>query len=309
MANTLFEPALYAVDVRHLNYFAVVAEENTLRHAAERLFMAQPPLSRQIRQLEERLGVALFTRHSKGLTLTDEGAKVLEIIQPLLKMKETTYARLREAIRAERQSSRIGFTTAFEQGTFARLETRLLNTYGKSLHVLRENSPKLLRDIRKGKLDAALVAMPLDEEWASGLLVRELNYTEPMVAALPAVWLEMKKSPAKVISLKELTEKPLFWFRRNVHPAFFDFMKTRFALAGFAPHYIEEPAEHDVLLARIAAGEGMGLFASSFAAIKRDGVVFARLKENRTICLHLGVVSLPDRADLAETLARYFQTR
>ena len=77
-----------AVDIRSLHYFAVVAEESNLRRAADRLFMAQPPLSRQIKQLEERLGVALFTRHSKGLTLTDNGAKVLEIIQPLLQMEK-----------------------------------------------------------------------------------------------------------------------------------------------------------------------------------------------------------------------------
>ena len=309
MTNTLSEPALDAVDVRHLYYFAVVAEENNLRRAAERLFMAQPPLSRQIKQLEERLGVALFVRHSKGLTLTAEGAKVLEIIQPLLKMKEATYARLREEIQSKERALRIGFTTAFEQGTFAGLETHLLNRYGKGLQVLRENSPKLLRDIRKGRLDAAFVALPLHEEWASGLLVRELGYTEPMVAALPLTWLTSKQLPPKTVSLKDFTGKPLFWFRRDVHPAFFDFMKARFTQAGFAPQYREEPAEHDVLLARIAAGEGMGLFAASFAAIKRDGVVFADLQEGSEIHLQLGLVSPTDRADFADALAGYFQAR
>ena len=76
MTKTVSESALDAIDVRHFYYFSVVAEENSLRRAAERLFMAQPPLSRQIKQLEERLGVTLFVRHSKGLTLTDEGARV-----------------------------------------------------------------------------------------------------------------------------------------------------------------------------------------------------------------------------------------
>ena len=60
--------------------------------------MAQPPLSRQIKQLEERLGVALFERHSKGLALTDEGVKVLEIIRPLLQLREETLARLAKRI-------------------------------------------------------------------------------------------------------------------------------------------------------------------------------------------------------------------
>ena len=117
-----------AVDIRSLHYFAVVAEESNLRRAADRLFMAQPPLSCQIKQLEERLGVALFTRHSKGLTLTDNGAKVLEIIQPLLQMEKTTFARLREEIHRNVPSLRIGFTTAFEQGVFSKLEASLGKT-------------------------------------------------------------------------------------------------------------------------------------------------------------------------------------
>lgn len=305
MTNTLFGPGLDAVDVRHLYYFSVVAEENNLRRAAERLYMAQPPLSRQIKQLEERLGVALFARHSKGLTLTDEGAKVLEIIHPLLKMKGTTYARLREEIRPKGKSLRIGFTTAFEQGTFAGLETRLQSSYGKGLHILRENSPKLLRDIRKGNLDVALVALPLNEEWAYGLTIRELDYIEPMVAALPTAWLEAEKSP-KAVSLKEYTGKSLFWFRRETQPTFFDFMKARFTQVGFTPQYIEEPAEHDVLLARIASGDGMGLLATSFTAIKREGVVFAQLMEKDVFHLRLGIASPSGSEDFIQALLDNF---
>ena len=81
MTNTLLNPS----DFHLLHYFAVVAEENNLHRAAERLFMSQPPLSRHIKRLEERLGLTLFIRHTKGLTLTDDGARVLAAIRPLLK--------------------------------------------------------------------------------------------------------------------------------------------------------------------------------------------------------------------------------
>lgn len=290
---------LDAVDIRHLHYFSVVAGENNLRRAAERLFIAQPPLSRQIKQLEERLGVALFVRHSKGLALTDEGSNVLKIIQPLLKLKETTFARLREEIRPNNQSLRIGFTTAFEQGVFARLEASLHEQYGNRAHIVRATSPKIVNDVRKGKLDAAFVALPLD---TPGIAVHELAYVEPMVAALPALWLNGKKSSNMVISLKNFNRQPLFWFKREANPAFFDFTKSRFAQAGFSPPFIEEPAEHDVLLARIASGEGMGLFAASFAAIKRKGVVFTELIEKDIFHLRLGIASLPNRKDFVEML-------
>ncbi|GHV53762.1 LysR family transcriptional regulator [Deltaproteobacteria bacterium] len=292
-----------AVEVRHLYYFAVVAAENNLRKAAERVYMAQPPLSRQIKQLEERLGVALFMRHSKGLTLTDDGAKVLEIIQPLLKMKDATFARLREEIHRGSQSLRIGFTTAFEQGVFARMETSLHEQYGNNVHIVRAASPKLVKDVRKGKLDTAFVALPLD---APGMTVQELAYVEPMVAALPEAWLGAENSSGKTVLLKKFNEKGLFWFKREVNPAFFDFTKSRFTQAGFSPHFIEEPAEHDVLLARIASGEGMGLFAASFAAIKREGVVFVELMEKDIFHLQLGIVCLPNRKDFVQLLLNSF---
>lgn len=260
MTKTLFQASLDAVEVRHLQYFAVVAEENNLRRAAERLFMAQPPLSRQIKQLEGRLGVALFERHSKGLSLTDEGAKVLEIIQPLLRMTDTTFARLREELQPDGKILRVGFTTAFEQGVFAKLEAALHKQYGNRLHIVRATSPKLVKDVRKGKLDAAFVALPLD---APGLVVREIPYKEALTAAIPEAW---QLHQGKSLLLERLSGRQLFWFKREANPAFFNFTKGRFALARFEPHFIEEPAEHDVLLARIAAGEGMGLFAASFAA-------------------------------------------
>ncbi|GHU04521.1 LysR family transcriptional regulator [Alphaproteobacteria bacterium] len=303
MTNERCALSLNAVEVRHLYYFAVVAEENNLRKAAERLYIAQPPLSRQIKQLEERLGVALFMRHSKGLTLTDEGARILEIIQPLLKMKDATFARLRKEIRHGGQSLHIGFTTAFEQGVFARIKTSLHEHYGNNVHIVRATSPKLVKDVRRGKLDAAFVALPLD---APGMAVQELTYVEPMVAALPEVWLDAENSRSKAIVLKDFSGKALFWFKREANPAFFDFTKSRFTQAGFSPHFIEEPAEHDVLLARIASGEGMGLFAASFAAIKREGVVFTELIEKDIFYLQLGLVCLPNPKDFVQILLNNF---
>ncbi|OXS28390.1 MAG: LysR family transcriptional regulator [Desulfovibrio sp. MES5] len=299
MTKTVSEAAIDAIDVRHFYYFSVVAEENSLRRAAERLFMAQPPLSRQIKQLEERMGVALFVRHSKGLTLTNEGARVLAIVRPLLQMKDATYRRLRQDIHPHAQHTRIGFTTAFEQGVFTGLERRLTEFFAGGLHIQREASTRLVRDVRKGRLDAAFVALPLD---APGLLLQELPYAEPMLAALPASWFTPRSTAPEAASLQRFSQRPLFWFKRESNPGFFDYAKTRFARIGFTPQYLEEPAEHDVLLARIAAGEGMGLLPASFAAIRRDGVTFAQLEEDHAFHLRLGLVVPPDKSPLAQTL-------
>ena len=100
---------LHSLDIRLLRYFSVVAEENNMSRAALRLFMSQPPLSRHIRQLEERLGVTLFIRHTRGLTLTEDGLRVLEIVRPLLALQDKTWAALSQIAKTGEQSLRLGY--------------------------------------------------------------------------------------------------------------------------------------------------------------------------------------------------------
>jgi DNA-binding transcriptional LysR family regulator len=292
------ERMLESLDLRQLRYFAVVAEELNLRRAAERLFMAQPPLSRHMKRLEELLGVALFVRHSRGLTLTAEGERVLEIVRPVLEMETATCERLHALRDAGARAPVVGLTTAFEQGVFAALESRLFAVHGPGLRLERATSPRLVRDVRRGRVDAAFVALPLD---APGLHAVPLPYAEPLLAVLPAGWPEAAQGRLR---LRDLGGKPLFWFRREGHPAFFDHTKRVFAHSSFAPILKEEPAEHDVLLARIAAGEGMGLFPASFSAIRRTGVVFATLAEGDLLGIRLGLIVSPGREALAESLVR-----
>ena len=97
--------------------------------------------------------------------------------------------------------------------------------------------------------------------------------------------------------LRAFSGKPLFWFRRESNPAFFDYARGVFAHAEFNPVFLEEPAEHDVLLARIAAGEGMGLLPASFAAVRREGVVFVSIREKDVLRIRLGVAFAPGSAD------------
>ncbi|AJE90579.1 LysR family transcriptional regulator [Klebsiella variicola] len=281
---------LHSLDIRLLRAFAVVAEENNISRAAQRLFISQPPLTRHIRHLEAQLGVTLFQRHSKGLILTDAGREVLEIIRPMLALQARTLAALSELSVHSPQPLRLGLTTAFEQGIFAAVESAL-SKHTRTLHITRHASPALAQQVRKGKLDAALVALPLNTE---GLHLHPLPYQEPLIAALPASWPEAA-SPA--LTLRALNHRPLFWFKRERNPDFFDYTRRIFDRAGYSPAYVEEPAEHDVLLARIARGEGMILLPASFSAIQRQGVVFCPVAEGDSMPLSLGVVYAPHQAE------------
>lgn len=281
---------LHSLDIRLLRAFAVVAEENNISRAAQRLFISQPPLTRHIRHLEAQLGVTLFQRHSKGLILTDAGREVLEIIRPMLALQARTLAALSELSVHSPQPLRLGLTTAFEQGIFAAVESAL-SDHTRTLHITRHASPALAQQVRKGKLDAALVALPLNTE---GLHLHPLPYQEPLIAALPVPWPEAAR-PA--LTLRALNHRPLFWFKRERNPDFFDYTRRIFDRAGYTPAYVEEPAEHDVLLARIARGEGMILLPASFSAIQRQGVVFCPVAEGDSMPLSLGVVYAPHQAE------------
>lgn len=281
---------LHSLDIRLLRAFAMVAEENNISRAAQRLFISQPPLTRHIRHLEAQLGVTLFQRHSKGLILTDAGREVLEMIRPLLVLQERTLAALSQLSAHSPQPLRLGLTTAFEQGIFAAVESAL-SDHTRTLHITRHASPALAQQVRKGKLDAALVALPLNTE---GLHLHPLPYQEPLIAALPASWPEAA-TPA--LTLRALNHRPLFWFKRERNPDFFDYTRRIFDRAGYTPAYVEEPAEHDVLLARIARGEGMILLPASFSAIQRQGVVFCPVAEGDSMPLSLGVVYAPHQAE------------
>lgn len=278
--------SLHSLDIRLLRYFSVVAEENNMSRAAQRLFMSQPPLSRHIRQLEERLGVTLFVRHTRGLTLTEDGLRVLEIVRPLLTMYEETCTTLSQLAQAGEHSLRLGLSTAFEQGVFASLESQLHGRTEK-LHIVRHGSPELVRQVRRGKLDAALVALPLE---TPGLTVMQLGWQEPMIAALPAIWPE---ASLPSLSLTTLNHRPLFWFKRERNPAFFDYTRHIFRRAGYSPACIEEPLEHDVLLARLAQGDGLSLIPASFSAIQRQGVIFLPLTDTE-LRISMGLLMLPE---------------
>lgn len=275
----------HTFEMRQLLYFEVAAEELNLHRASERLLISQPPLSRQIKALEEKLGFNLFKRHTRGLELTEEGRKVMRQIKPLVDLYRNTCADLSAMSRVSDKAIRVGFTTAFEQGRFTAIEQILREFFPEGLALSRQTSPRLVREVEQGRLDLALVAMPLETR---GLENATLGYEEPLVLALPAVWTVADK---KRLSLRDLNDRALFWFRRDANPAYYDYCKAVFTQARFMPRMLEEPVEHDVLLGRIAAGEAAGLFAASFSAIRREGVVFKDFAESGLLRIRMGIVT------------------
>jgi DNA-binding transcriptional LysR family regulator len=174
------------METRELRYFVAVAEELHFGRAAQRLGIAQPPLSRAIRQLERRLGVPLLERTSRAVTLTEAGAVLLREGQAALDAVEAAERRTRRA--APAANGRPGLVLVTKAGAANELLAKLLDAYAAepgavAVDVILCGVGEQERHLRDGRADVALLHLPFDS--TTGLDTEELS-TEGQVALLPA---------------------------------------------------------------------------------------------------------------------------
>ncbi|WP_034092031.1 LysR family transcriptional regulator [Streptacidiphilus albus] len=166
------------IDLRKLRYFAAVAEELHFGRAAERLHIAQPALSRQVRALESDLGVTLLRRDRRGTVLTPAGAQLLDDVGPLLSAAEAVVRRVTAAAAAARV-----FTVGFMPGITVTPGVRALTARhpGLDVRLLRTGWEDQVEVLRDGRADVSIVRLPIDQK---GLRVLPL-FSEPRVVVLP----------------------------------------------------------------------------------------------------------------------------
>lgn len=272
-----------AIDLRQMRYFLAVSEELHFGRAAQRLHISQPPLSRQIRQLEEQLGVALFERGKAGASLTRAGTAFLPEVRRTLAQAQKAVAAAQAAGERPGGQFAVGYTTVFDRSVIPDVFERLQQRFPASRIVVRgQHSIRLVRELLNGQLDAALIGLHTE---APGLVVTTIQQ-EPMVLALPTGHRLARK---RSIGFSELQGEPLFWFARRLNPGFHDHCRDFFARIGFAPTTIAEPADHHILLGLIAQGQGVALLSGSLRHVKRQGVVFRALKDEGAGVLSMGL--------------------
>ncbi len=182
------------VDLRKLRYFVAVAEELHFGRAAERLHIAQPVLSRQIRMLESELGTELFMRDRRGTALTRAGEQLLRDAEPLLASAEALLRRVRAAGEGVSRLT-IGFMPGITLTPVVRL---LRDRYpGLDVRMLRTSWDDQVKVLHDGRADVGIVRLPIDR---TGLEVRPL-YTEPRVAVIPAAHPLAGKETVRVADL------------------------------------------------------------------------------------------------------------
>ncbi|AZQ51502.1 LysR family transcriptional regulator [Burkholderia cenocepacia] len=279
------------IELWQLRYFIAAAEELSFRRAAERLFITQPPLTRQIQALEEIIGARLFERDRGGVRLTTEGTYLLTEARDLLAVADATFERIGQHIAPGKHELRLGITTVLDPALFAWIEPALKRR-DPALRLIqkRQYSQDSTRDLRGGSLDAALIGLPSATE---GLRVERL-FDDPLVAALPEGHALRKR---RRISLLELAGDTLFWPQRRINPSYYDHFEKLFRTHGFHPRRVAEPTDHHVLLSLIAEGQGVALIPSSLKSIARDGVIYRELREQTDLRIEVAIAYMPDAHD------------
>lgn len=273
----------HPVQLRQLRYFIAVAEESSFRRAAERLFITQPPLSRQIRALEEDLGAPLFDRDRQGVRLTEAGRRFLVDARALVRDAEQVVMRFDATDGSGRERLRLGITTVVDVSLFAWVEAAFEARHATArVEIRRQISARSVRDLQQGLIDVAVIGLPSRTD---GLIVEPLC-EDPMVVCLPA---NHRAARRRKVSIVDLGADRLFWFERRLNPAYYDYCEKVFERVGYAPQRLPEPLEHPVLLGLIAEGHGIALIPRSLDTIARKGVVYRPLVEGDALCIRVGV--------------------
>lgn len=269
--------------LRQLKYFIAVAEELSFRRAAERLFITQPPLSRQIKMLEDSLGAPLFERSRQRVRLTDAGARFLPDAQSLVRDSEQVLARFEPQQNSAPVELRLGMTTVIDASLFAWVESAFaLQFPGTCLTLKRQITSECVRDLNRRDLDVAVIGLP---SRAEGLTIEHLC-DDPMIACVATGHATAKR---RQLSVLDLAQDTLFWFDRKLNPAYYDHCERVFERLGFQPRRTPEPSDHHVLLALIAAGHGVALIPRSLKAMSRKGVVYKDIREGDQLHISVGV--------------------
>lgn len=288
----------HTIDLRQLRYFVAVSEERHVGRAALRLHMSQPPLSRQIRQLEDQLGVALFVRGPAGVALTEAGRAFLPEARKTLAQADKAVGVARAFQAGSGQRFVIGHTTVVDRSAIPDVAGPLRAAFpGWRIVTRGAHSIRLVRALQQGTIDAAFIGLHTE---APGLTVETLR-EEALVLALPAGHALARR---RSVGLGEIGDTPLFWFERRLNPGFYDHCAALFARLGFAPAMLPEPLEHHVTLGLIAAGQGVALVPASMRQLRRDGVVYRPLKPT-TPALTMGVAVAYAPAKRSPALATF----
>lgn len=268
------------MELRHLRYFISVADELSFSRAAERLRMAQPPLSQQIQALEAELGVTLFDRKKRPLQLTLAGVAFLEEAKSMLTQLEQAVQKTQRIQQGELGYLTVGFTSSIANGILPSILRSFRQQYPEVKLILREeNSAFQLQGLRDRQTDIVFVyADPVLSE-AHDLKFMPLSQ-ESLIVVLPQ---RHRLATQSNIALTDLVQEEFVMPLRQVASGLPEQIRYLCAQAGFVPKVAQEATFMLTILGLVAGEMGISLLPFSVQNLQRKGVVYRPIQEQTTV--------------------------
>jgi DNA-binding transcriptional LysR family regulator len=265
------------MELRHLRSFVAVAEELHFGRAAERLHIAQSPLSQQIQRLERQVGAMLFERNRRKVELTDAGNAMLTHAREALAQADLAETAARAAAAGRAGTLRIGFLGSAALAILPRIVPPWrASAPDATLELVEGSSGEHIRALHDQRLDVAFVRPPTA---TAGLIVHPV-WQEQVVAVLPASRDLSRRDPLR---LSDLADEPFVLFPRNSAPDFHDELTRACGRAGFTPAVAFECTAMPTVVGLVAAGLGVSLVPRSISSIGIAGVVYRELADVRPV--------------------------
>jgi DNA-binding transcriptional LysR family regulator len=263
------------VELRHLRYFVAVAEELHFGRAAERLHLSQPPLSQQIRRLEELLGYPLFVRTSRSVKLTAAGTVYLERARRILRLVQRDLEETRQIGSGEAGSLHIGFVGSAMLTALPEVFRNYRERYGQvRLHLHESFTARVVEGLANGTLDAGILRDSDAEETADTLQTVTL-LSERYLAVLPAAH---PCANQRWISPANLRNDPFVYYPRSAGARAFEKPLAFFEEHGFRPQIVQEASHWLTILRLVGAGLGVSVAPACVERIASPDVVCLPLR-------------------------------
>lgn len=264
------------IDLRQMRAFAIVAEELHFGRAAERLGIAQPPLSQQIRRLEAKVGCQLFDRGTRRVELTEAGRALLATARRILVEAANGVEQARRVGRGDAGILDVGFPATVALSLLPKVIRAFRQRYPGIELRLSELTTSPQRDaLRTGGIDVGFLREPEPDS----LLQMETVMLERFIAVLPSTH-RLATSRAS-IPLPALAGEPFILFRRDVGPLFHGRILGLCGQAGFAPRIVQESGEWQTVVSLVRAGLGVSIAPQCVANLRLEGVTYKALTASR----------------------------
>ncbi len=272
------------MELRQLKYFMMVGEKLHFGKAAESLHMSQPPLSRQIKQLEDELGVELFKRDKKKVVLTDEGKYLLAESGRILQQLQLAKSGIKEIATGQRGQIKIGYVGAAMHCILPDILVALKREHSEIKTMLNELSNEdQIRALRNGDIDVGFIRATISDPHLDATAV----YEETFSLVLPK---GHKRARDGENALQTLEGEPFLSFSKHCAPQLIESIFSIFSKAGFSPQIVHEASQLNSILRLVEAGLGYSIVPTSVKQGYALDVEFIELTSYKERA-HLSMVS------------------